>query len=111
MLYIDSIIVKKEELFSNTDMSGGDIELAFRVPEDAETALLMLLNSEEVEFNIKSADSVFGGKDLKFLCGENSFSMFVDLNTFIQRSGEYKGCVLLEADTENFECKLLIPEK
>lgn len=110
MNYVDSVVVKNGSVISNLEMVQSDDVVAYRVPEDAENALL-LVESEEADVTIRAADHVFGGGEKRFQCGESPFAVYLDLNTCVQRSGEYKGCVLVEGLIEPFKSCLLILEK
>ncbi|MBR4087386.1 MAG: hypothetical protein IKK30_05990 [Clostridia bacterium] len=86
--------------------------VAYRVPKDAEEALLMIDHDySAITIIVKAADNVLCGKDLSIQINRGTGVFFLDLNTFIQRSGEYEGCVLIESDDKDFRSELLVLEK
>lgn len=107
---VDSVIVKNGDMIEAVNMHYTEDKVVYRVPDDAEKALL-LISSDDTDVVIKAADNVFSGKDPKYYSIEPRIAAFLDLNTYIQRSGEYKGCVVIESVAEPFESCLLVFEK
>lgn len=113
MIYYDCLHGKFNEPMNFTYIDDEvDNVVAYRVPEDAEEALLMIdQDYSTITITVKAADNVFSGKDLSIQINRGTAVFFLDLNTFIQRSGEYEGCVLIESDGNDFRSELLVLEK
>lgn len=111
MYYLNSTPVKIGDLISTNNMNCCECITAYRVPDDAETAVLLVKNYSGSDIIIKSGDNVFRGKDMSYYDMDDCFVIFLDLNTFIQRSGEQKGCIVLDSDSDEYESKLFVLEK
>ena len=107
----NSICFKNNELHLTEPLNICDNAMAYRVPEDAEYGFLMVSNPIECTYTIKAADNVLGGKDQVFYCPYGYNSMYLDLNSFIQRSGEYKGCVLIEIGEKGAMSEMIVFQK
>ncbi len=113
MIYYDCFYGKFNEPmdFSYIDNETDNV-VAYRVPKDAEEALFMVDHDySAIKITVKAADNVLCGKDLSVQINRSTGVFFLDLNTFIQRSGEYEGCVLIESDDKDFRSELLVLEK
>ena len=110
MTYFDCVCVKNNEIYDSEPFDQVENTVAYRVPKDAERALFVVMNPMEGHYVFKSADHVFGGKDLEFSCNSGYHSMYVDINTMIQRSGEHEGCILIEFDGDSCLGKLFVFE-
>ena len=110
MTYRDSIIVKNNGMTQINVVEVGEGVVAYRVPEDAEKAVYLVDIFGGCTVTIKAADHVFGGKDLVVHTEDGYGIVYVDLNTYIQRSGEHKGCVLIESDDDTAMCELTVLE-
>lgn len=110
MKCVDSVIVKNGDIIENLEMHHIEDKVIYRVPANAEKALL-LISSDDGDIFVRAADNVFCGKNLRFYSLETRYAAFLDLNTYIQHSGEYKGCVVVECMTEPIETCLLVFEK
>ncbi len=111
MTYFDATHNKNYVYFDTDVLNRCPKVVAYRVPEDAEYALLLLGIEDPSTITIKAADSVLGGKDQIFPCECGYNGVFLELSTFIQRSGEHKGCVLIECAEDSFESDLFICSK
>lgn len=110
MTYFDCVRVKNNEVHGADPMDQVDTEVAYRVPKDAERAMLLVMNPSESLITIKGADNVLGGKDLKITCPSGYYALYVDINTMIQHSGEHEGCIVIEHTGENFLSQLYVFE-
>ena len=110
MTYRDSIIAKNNGSAGFNYDEAGEGVVAYRVPEDAEKAIYLVDIYGGCTVTIKAADHVFGGKDLVVDTEDGYSIVYVDLNTYIQRSGEHKGCVLIENDDETAMCSFIVLE-
>ncbi|MBR2012744.1 MAG: hypothetical protein IJ995_00810 [Clostridia bacterium] len=110
MTYYDCVRGKLNEFFASDYYDNGENVVAYHVPKDAELALLLMDVNDPATVTVKAADSVLGGKDQVIDCLDGYFGIFLDLNTFIHRSGEYEGCVLIECG-EPFRSELVVFEK
>ncbi len=110
MTYRDSIIVKNNGITQINVVEVGEGVVAYRVPEDAEKAVYLADVYGGCTVTIKAADHVFGGKDLVVSVKDGQSLIYLDLNTYIQRSGEHKGCVLIESDDDSVMCELTVLE-
>ncbi len=108
MTYFDSVCVKNKEIHSTDTMNDSEKIAAYRVPKDAEYALLFVMNPSPSTFTFKAADNVFGGKDQQFECPIGYYGMYLDLNTFVQRSGEHEGCVVIENTGDSFQSEMFV---
>ncbi len=111
MTYYNAIRLKTNEMFDSELTNASDEVVAYRVPEDAEHAVILMFNDNSSTTIIRSGDTFFGGKDLILNCDEGYYGVYLDLNTYIQRSGEHKGCVVIENDGDMFRSQLAILEK
>lgn len=111
MYYLDSTPVKIGDLISTKDMNFSDCITAYRVPDDAEIAVLLVKNYVSLDMAICSGNNVFRGKDMSYYDMDDCFVIFLDVNTFVQRSGEHKGCIILDSGTDTYESKLFVLEK
>lgn len=110
MNYVDSIYLNEKGTAKfKLDVSGANF-LAYRVSEDAEKGIFLFDSYEGSKIKIKAADHVFGGKDFVVDVGEEYTVLCLDINPYIQRTGEYKGCILLESSDESASCELVIIE-
>ncbi len=111
MTYFNAIRKKKHVFFDIEQLNTSVKSAAYRVPEDAEFGLLLLYSEDASTVTIKTADSVFGGKDQKIECEPGCVGVFLELNNCIQTSGEHKGCVLIESTENTFDSELIICTK
>lgn len=110
MTYRDSIIAKNAASVGFNFFDAGEGVVAYRVPDDAEKGMYMVDVGGGCKVTIKAADHVFGGKDL-VVNTEDSYCLFCfDLNMYIQRTGEYKGCVLIETEDDTAMCCFIVLE-
>lgn len=107
----ESVSVKMGEIITVVPSNSADSQLVYRVPEDTEIAFLLMDNPESSEVLIEKGDSVFGGKFLSFECPAGRCGIFLDLNTYIQRSGKNKGCIVLENSAGEFDIELFVLKK
>ena len=87
-----------------------DTIMACRVPEDAEKGIFIFESFVSNTVTIKAADHVFGGKDLVVDIPTGYSILCLDINAYIQRSGEYKGCILVESSDSSVMCDIIIFE-
>lgn len=111
MTYLNSNTVKNYECFSIEAMKLTPKEAAYRVPMDAEYALLTLCVVGENIITIKGGDTVLGGKDKTFSCGDGDYGVILEISQYIQHSGPHKGCILLESTAEDYESDLFVFSK
>lgn len=113
MIYYDYI--RGNDFFEIMQTNEVENSVAYRVPKDAEKALLLVDNDYSlITLTIKAADNVFGGKDLVWQIKGGYHGIILDVNTFIQRSGEYEGCILFESEGKegsDFRSKLVVFEE
>ena len=110
MTYRDSIIFKNTGSTQLDLIEAGEGVVAYRVPEDAEKGIYLVDVYDGCSVTIKAADHVFSGKDLVVNTEDGQCAVYLDLNTYIQRSGEHKGCVLIETDESTATCAFIILE-
>ena len=111
MTYFDSITVENYECFVTDMMTHTPKKAAYRVPMDAEYALLTLYVDGETTITIKGGDTVLGGKDKKISCEGGAYGVILELSQYIQHSGPHKGCILLESNLDFYESDLFVFSK
>ena len=110
MNYRDSIYLNDNETATFELNAPVETVMAYRVPEDAEKGLFLFESYDKSTVTIKAADHVFGGKDLVVDIEENYCVLYLDINAYIQRTGEYKGCIVVENSDESAMCEFIILE-